>query len=99
MVEYSINLDKVFQSLSDPTRRDILSLVSTTSLSVGQLAHFYDLSFAAVSKHIKVLENSKLISKHRKGKKIFIRSRPRAMQEAYNFLLKFEKNWTENHHR
>ena len=66
MVEYTINLDSVFSSLSDATRRDILSRVSRKSQSVGELAEAHkDLSFAAVAKHIAVLEEAELVIKKR----------------------------------
>jgi DNA-binding transcriptional ArsR family regulator len=49
MVEYTLSLDSVFGSLADPTRRDILKRVSSSELSVSEIAQSYDLSLAAVS--------------------------------------------------
>lgn len=86
MVEYSLTLDQVFGSLSDPTRRDILRRVSASELSVGEIARPYDLTFAAVSKHLKVLERAKLIMKRRNGKEHMIQLAPQALSEASEYL-------------
>jgi DNA-binding transcriptional ArsR family regulator len=59
MVEYTLDLDNIFFSLADPTRRDILKRVSAKDLSISEIADPYHLTFAAISKHIKVLEKAK----------------------------------------
>lgn len=69
MVEYSIDLDSIFNSLADPTRRDILERVATGEYSVGELVACYDVSFAAISKHLMVLEEACLIRKRKHGRK------------------------------
>ena len=61
MVEYNSHLDSLFHSLSDPIRRDILHRVAREESSVGELVSHYNISFAAISKHLKVLEKSQLI--------------------------------------
>jgi DNA-binding transcriptional ArsR family regulator len=86
MVEYSLSLDSTFGALSDPTRRDILRRVSDDELSVGQLARFYDLTFAAVSKHLKVLEKARLIIKRRNGKEQLVSLAPQALAEAVEYI-------------
>lgn len=86
MVEYSLALDNVFGALADPTRRDILRRVSLRELSVGELAHPYEMSLAAVSKHLKILEQAKLIMKRRRGKQHLVRLSPAAMREATEYL-------------
>lgn len=86
MVEYNLTLDQVFGSLSDPTRRDILKRVSASELSVSEIAKPYDLTFAAVSKHVKVLERAKLIIKRRNGKEHMIQLAPHALSEASEYL-------------
>ncbi|MFN8016047.1 MAG: metalloregulator ArsR/SmtB family transcription factor [Acidimicrobiia bacterium] len=67
MVE-SIVLDNIFMSLADCTRRSILARVAKTELSIGEIAKHYQLTFAAVSKHINVLEKAGLVTKQRRGK-------------------------------
>jgi DNA-binding transcriptional ArsR family regulator len=86
MVEYVFSLDSTFGALSDPTRRDILRRVSDEELSVGQLARFYDLTFAAVSKHLKVLEKARLIIKRRKGKERLVSLAPQALADAADYI-------------
>lgn len=91
MVEYTLSLDTIFGSLADPTRRDILQRVSGQELSVGEIASPYDLTLAAVSKHLKVLEKAKLIIKHRKGKAQMVRLAPVAFQDAADYLKFYER--------
>jgi DNA-binding transcriptional ArsR family regulator len=86
MVEYAPNLDSIFSSLADPTRRDILRRVSSEELSVGEIAQSYDLTFAAVSKHVKVLERATLITKKRRGKEQMVQLAPRALADAVAYL-------------
>lgn len=84
MVEYT--LDNTFGALADPTRRDILTRVARVEMSVGQLAKNYDLSFAAVSKHLKVLEKARLVVKRRKGKEQLVSLAPKAFADAAEYL-------------
>jgi DNA-binding transcriptional ArsR family regulator len=86
MVEYTLSLDSIFSSLADPTRRDILRRVSTDELSVGEIAKPYDLTFAAVSKHLMVLQKAKLVIKRRRGKEQMISLAPQALADAADYL-------------
>jgi DNA-binding transcriptional ArsR family regulator len=86
MVEYTLNLDSIFGSLADSTRRDILRRVSKQELSVGEIAINYDLTFAAVSKHLKVLERARLIIKRRRGKEQMVQLAPAALADADDYL-------------
>jgi DNA-binding transcriptional ArsR family regulator len=86
MVEYALSLDSIFSSLSDRTRRDILRRVSNQELSVGEIAQPYDLTFAAVSKHLKVLEKAKLIIKRRRGTEQMVQLAPQALADATEYL-------------
>ncbi|HTE21911.1 MAG TPA: metalloregulator ArsR/SmtB family transcription factor [Candidatus Limnocylindria bacterium] len=95
MVEYTANLDLIFQSLADPTRRDILAHVSKQSMSVGEIAKFYDLTFAAVSKHLKVMEKAKLVSKQRRGKERIVTAAPSTLHDASDYLKRYEAMWNE----
>jgi DNA-binding transcriptional ArsR family regulator len=93
MVEYTLNLDSVFSSLADPTRRDILRRLTREELSIGQIAKPYDLTFAAVSKHLKVLEKAKLIIKRRKGKEQMVHVAPWALKDAADYLENYRQLW------
>ena len=89
MVEYSSTLDIVFHSLSDPTRRDILKRVSKKELSISTLSKPYNLSFAAVAKHVAVLEAAKLITKRRVGKEQLVSVQPATFKESNACLMQY----------
>lgn len=95
MVEYTYSLDNTFAALADNTRRDILHRVSNAELSVGEIARNYDLTFAAVSKHIKVLEKAKLIFKQRRGKEQIVHISPGALASADEYLEFYRGLWEQ----
>ncbi len=95
MVEQSINLDTLFQALADETRRDILKRVSKAELSISKLAEPYKMSFAAIAKHVSVLETARLITKRREGKQQIISVVPKTVEVAASHLGLYEKMWTE----
>ena len=86
MVEHSLQLDAVFSSLADGTRRDILKRVAGQELSVGEIAQHYNLTFAAISKHLIILERAKLVVKQRRGKQQFVGLSPAAFKNAEEYL-------------
>jgi DNA-binding transcriptional ArsR family regulator len=86
MVEYKLSLDNIFSALADPTRRDILRRVALDQLSISQIATDYNLTFAAVSKHIMFLERAKLIIKKRVGRRQFVRANPDNLKDAAEYL-------------
>src|SRR5206468_756131 len=86
-------LDAVFGSLSDPTRRDILKRVGKKSMSVGQIASHYPLTFAAVAKHLDVLHRAKLITKSRRGNEQIVSISPHALAAAGRYLENYEQLW------
>jgi DNA-binding transcriptional ArsR family regulator len=95
MVEYNYSLDDIFISLSDQTRRKILSLVSTSEMTVGQIAHNFKLTYGAISKHILVLEHANLINKRRKGKEQIVSIAPMAIEQAEECLESYRRIWEE----
>lgn len=98
MVEYKTqNLDSVFHSLSDPIRRDILERVSHNEHSVTELVSQYQISFAAVSKHLKVLEAACLITKRKEGKKHMITLAPHTLKSADEYLEQYRQMWQSRH--
>jgi len=95
MVEHQTQLDSVFSSLADPTRRDILKRVSRKELSVGEIAKPYNLTLQAISKHLQVLEKAKLIRKRRRGREQFVSLSPAALKSADEYLKRYRKIWEE----
>lgn len=93
MVEYTPQLDLVFGSLADETRRDILRRVARCEHSVGELVQNYDMSFAAISKHLKVMEKARLIVKRKEGKKHMITIAPGALKNADEYLEQYRQMW------
>lgn len=95
MVESTDGLDLLFAALSDSTRRDILARVSTARMSVGEIARHYRLTFAAISKHIKVLENAELVVKHRRGKEQMVTIVPSTLGIAQEHIARYARMWGE----
>ena len=93
MVEQSARLDAVFSSLADPTRRDILRRVAKKELTVGEIAASYNLTFAATSKHLMVLEKANLVSKRRDGKTQMVQLAPKALADVEEFLKRYQTLW------
>lgn len=95
MVEQTLQLDTIFHSLADPTRRDMLARVARSELSVGELVEKYDISFAAISKHLSVLEKAKLVVKRREGKKQMVTLAPGALMTADEYLEQYRQIWEQ----
>jgi len=93
MVEKNLYLDGLYSSLADSTRRDILQRLINADYTVGQLAKRYDISFAAVAKHLKVLEQARLIKKERRGNQQVVSIAPDALKDARNYLEQYEALW------
>ncbi len=93
MVEYTLQLDTIFHSLSDPIRRDILRRVASCEHSISELAQKYDVSFAAISKHIGVLQQARLVSKRKEDKKYMVALVPEALRDADNYLEQYRLMW------
>lgn len=95
MVEYTSTLDGIFGSLADPTRRDILRRVANSELSIGEIAAHYDLTFAAISKHLQVLEKAKLVIKRKRGKEQMVHLAPQAFTDANQYLDWYKQVWDQ----
>lgn len=85
--------DRLFHALADATRRDILRRSVDGELSVSRLAELYPMSFAAVQKHVAVLERAGLVSKTRQGREQLVRTRPDAVRRARQALDHLESLW------
>ena len=86
-------LDRLFGALADATRRDILARVMDADASVSELAARYKMSFAAVQKHVAVLERAHLVTKRRDGRAQRVAGNPEAVYRAHRLLEQFEQIW------
>lgn len=87
-------LDRVFHALADTTRRSIVRRVMAGELaSVSALAARYDMSFAAVQKHVAVLEQAGLVVKQAQGRERLVRGNPEQLARARELLLQLERLW------
>ena len=87
MVECTLTLDRIFASLADATRRDMLQrLRGSRQLSIGQIAAHYPLTFAGIAKHLKVLEEAGLVKKRRAGKQQIVQIVPKTIAAARTYL-------------
>ncbi len=94
MVVDSPATDAVFHALADATRRDIVRRVLLEDQSVSALAAHYAMSFAAVQKHVAVLERAEVVTKHRQGREVRVRANVIALQRASLLLTQLAKLWT-----
>ncbi|KAK1177728.1 metalloregulator ArsR/SmtB family transcription factor [Streptomyces sp. NBS 14/10] len=86
-------VDRLFHALADATRRNILHRCVRGELSVSRLAEDYPMSFAAVQKHVAVLERAGLVTKQRHGREQLVRTDPEAIVRARQVLDELETAW------
>ena len=86
-------IDRVFHALAAATRRDILRRTIESEHSVSALAQDYDMSFAAVQKHVAVLEEAGLIIKRAEGRERLVRADPTMIARARALLARYEDLW------
>ncbi|MDX1670831.1 MAG: metalloregulator ArsR/SmtB family transcription factor [Balneolaceae bacterium] len=96
MVEYNTEqIDNIFHALADPTRRNILFRLARREQSVNEIAEPYEISLAAVSKHLKVLERADLIVRRKEGRSFKCRMNYRPLEEAADLIGKYRAFWEE----
>jgi DNA-binding transcriptional ArsR family regulator len=93
------NVDRIFQALADATRRDIVDRVLRREQSVSELARQYAMSFAAVQKHVAVLERASLVTKERRGREQIVRGNVDAVHQAARLLGTYEEIWRQRAQR
>ena len=86
-------VDELFHALADPTRRDILRRCATGEPSVSRLARAYPMSFAAVQKHVAVMERAGLVTKERRGREQLVRTDVDAVGRVRQVLDELETTW------
>ncbi|QAS51475.1 ArsR/SmtB family transcription factor [Halobacillus litoralis] len=96
MVEHNNeNLDDIFHALADETRREMVRLVSEKERTVSEMAAPFDMSLAAASKHIKVLEKANLIQRTVEGRTHTCRLEAETLALASQWLSVYEKFWSK----
>ena len=88
-------LDRLFQAFADVTRRDIVRRVTAGEYSVSGLAALYAMSFAAVQKHVAVLERASLVTKEKRGREQIVRGNHEGLQKARRLLDEYEQIWRQ----
>jgi DNA-binding transcriptional ArsR family regulator len=88
-----LEVDRLFRALADATRRDIVRRTLLGEASVSELAGAYDMSWAAVQKHVAVLEGAGLVTKEARGRERIVRGNPQQIQRAQALLDSYEQIW------
>jgi len=85
--------DRLFGALADATRRDIVRRAIDGQEGIAELAGHYPMSFAAVQKHVAILERAGLVSKHRIGRRKVVRTNLEGLRVARRLLDQYEELW------
>ena len=83
----------IFQAIADPTRRAILSLLALQAMTPNAIAAHFDSSRQAISKHIKILTECKLVNQRQTGREIYYYFNPQKMKEVYEWAEQFRALW------
>lgn len=94
-IEANMQIDLLFAALSDSTRRSILERVAKIEMSIGEIAEHYNMSFAAIAKHISVLEKAQLIRKQRRGKEQMVIIVPDTLAIARQHIERYAAMWSD----
>ena len=87
------DFDRMFGALADPTRRDIVRRAIDGEEGVAELAGHYPMSFAAVQKHVAILERAGLVTKQRLGRRKVVRTDLEGLRVARRLLDQYEELW------
>jgi DNA-binding transcriptional ArsR family regulator len=94
MINNQQQLNDVFHALSNEIRREIVAMLSTKPHGFGEIVERFDVSKAAISKHVKVLEQVSIVEREVKGRNHTCRLNAEAMQQAHAWLDAYEKFWS-----
>lgn len=94
-----LEIDRIFQAMADATRRDIIKQSMAREQSVSQLARHYQMSFAAVQKHVAVLERASLVTKEKRGREQLVHGNPDMLHRAAQLLDAYEDIWLQRANR
>ncbi len=85
----------VFQAISDPTRRAILTLLATQAMSAGAIASNFDSSRPTISKHLQILTECELLQQEQNGREIYYHFNPQKMKQVADYIEPFRQFWEE----
>ena len=85
----------VFQAIADPTRRAILVLVASQSMTAGAIASNFDTARPTVSKHLQILTECELLQPEQNGREIYYHLNPKKIKEIADFVEPFRKLWED----
>ena len=85
----------VFQAIADPTRRSILLLVATHSMTAGAIATNFETARPTVSKHLQILTECELLKQEQNGREIYYHINAKKMKEVADFIEPFRKIWDD----
>lgn len=85
----------VFQAIADPTRRAILLMLASQSLTAGAIASNFDTARPTVSKHLQILTECELLKQEQQGREIYYHFNPKKMKEIVDYLAPFQKFWDD----
>lgn len=85
----------VFQAIADPTRRAILLLLSTQSMTAGAIASNFDTARPTVSKHLQILTECELLNQEQNGREMYYHLNPNKLKEITDFIEPFQKMWDD----
>ena len=85
----------VFQAIADPTRRAILFLVASQSMSAGAIASNFDSARPNISKHLQILTECELLEQEQNGREIYYHINPQKIREVSDFIEPFRKMWEQ----
>ena len=85
----------VFQAIADPTRRAILLLVASQSMTAGAIASNFDTARPTVSKHLQILTECKLLEQEQNGREIHYHLKPKKIKEIADFVESFREMWDD----
>jgi len=89
----------VFQAIADPTRRAILLLVASQTMTAGAIASNFDTARPTVSKHLQILTECELLEQEQSGREIYYHLNPQKIKEIAEFIEPFRKLWDERFSR
>ena len=92
-MQTGIDVDRIFSALADTTRRDIVRRAIAGEEGVAELAGHYPMSFAAVQKHVAILERAGLVSKQRIGRRKVVRTSVDRIRVAQDLLDRYQELW------